>query len=56
MSETIKASDLAKLMEVVQCATTFYNEVEVYAEHWHGESFMALGKALRDLGLREGHR
>jgi len=56
-AEAIKASDLMKLMDVVQAATGLYNAIErqhgpdperTVAEEWEG-----LGDALRSLGLAE---
>jgi hypothetical protein len=55
-AEAIKASDLMKLMDVVQSATGLYNALE---NAWPkgfpeiSDEFCALGDALRALGLTE---
>ncbi len=57
MDETIKASDLAKLMAVVSTAAGLYNELEIHSlgpdnpDVW--VEFTKLGDALRELGLSE---
>jgi hypothetical protein len=58
--ETIKATDLVKLMAVVDAAVALYNALErdrsfeddlldIATEDW----FLILGEALRSLGLAE---
>jgi hypothetical protein len=54
--EAIRASDLMKLMKVVEMATGLWNEIEkAHSETWtcELETWGQLGDALRDLGLAE---
>ena len=55
----IKASDLARLMDVVEAAAGLYNELEKkYTTEWVpvgeiGKAWHEVGQALRELGLHE---
>lgn len=56
--EGIKASDLLKLMTVVEKATGLWNTIERRATlgemaPWLEGDYVALGEALRELGLTE---
>jgi hypothetical protein len=58
-AEAIKASDLKSLMEVVSAAAGLWNACEssgwgVRPELW--KDYMALGAALRQMGLPEAER
>jgi hypothetical protein len=51
---TIKASDLLKLMGVVEKATGLYNACEqTFGARWNCSEFRELGDTLRGLGLKE---
>ena len=55
-SEVISASDLKKLMDAVEAAAGLYNAVEAKGTAFAGEvaeSFLTLGSALWDLGLKK---
>lgn len=52
--QTIKASDLLKLMDVVEAATGLWNACEqTFGARWGCSEFKDLGDALRKLGLQE---
>ena len=50
----ISASDLLKLMNVVEAATSLYNVCELtFGARWGVPEFHELGEALRAFGLSE---